>query len=79
MAGGNGRGSKLFQLKYPWGVYADSSRTVYVVDQGNHRVMMWTPGALNGSIIAGQTGVMGSAANQLNTPTTITFDILGFM
>ncbi|CAF4021362.1 unnamed protein product, partial [Rotaria sordida] len=79
VAGGNGRGTKLYQLKYPWGIYADSSRTVYVVDQGNHRVMMWASGATSGVIIAGQTGVPGSSANQLNTPTTITFDILGFM
>lgn len=79
MAGGNGRGTALYQLKYPWGVYASSNRTVYVVDQGNHRVMMWAPGATSGVIVAGQTGVPGSTVNQLKAPTTITFDLLGFM
>ncbi|CAF4910433.1 unnamed protein product, partial [Rotaria magnacalcarata] len=40
--------------------------------------MMWAPGATSGVIVAGQTGIFGSSVNQLNTPTTVTFDILGF-
>ena len=27
--------------------------TVYIVDQGNHRVLRWTPGSLIGALVAG--------------------------
>ncbi len=44
MAGGGGAGSSAQQLNSPWGVYVDSSSSVWVVDRGNHRVQQWPLG-----------------------------------
>jgi bisphosphoglycerate-dependent phosphoglycerate mutase len=35
-------GNSLRQLSYPMGLTVDSLGQVYVVDQGNNRVMKWT-------------------------------------
>jgi sugar lactone lactonase YvrE len=45
----------------------DVSGNIYILDAGNNRVTKWTPGALNGIIVAGGNG-KGSNANQLNSP-----------
>jgi len=50
--GGNGTlGTTLNQLRNPWGIYVDANYAVYVVDQGNHRVVRWDPGLLFYGII----------------------------
>ena len=42
-AGGNGLGSALNQLHYPYGVAVDASGNVYVADFGNTRVQKFAP------------------------------------
>ncbi|CAF1216592.1 unnamed protein product [Rotaria sordida] len=75
VAGGNGTGSGLNQLKTPAGIWVSGKdRSVYVGDQGNHRVMKWSVNALQGSIVAGVTGVMGSTSLLLNTPGDVALD-----
>lgn len=44
MAGGSGAGSTAERLNGPWGVYVDTSGTLYVVDCSNHRVQKWIYG-----------------------------------
>ncbi|CAF1173760.1 unnamed protein product [Adineta ricciae] len=75
VAGGNGYGIGLNQLKNPSGVCVSSKdHSVYVGDQGNHRVMKWMINATQGSIVAGVTGVAGSTSSLLNTPGDCAFD-----
>ncbi len=31
---------------YPWGIYVNVNYTLYIVDQGNHRVQKWERGEL---------------------------------
>ncbi|CAF3354972.1 unnamed protein product, partial [Rotaria socialis] len=47
--------------------------TVYVADYANYRVMRWTQGATQGTVIAGGNG-QGTGANQLNVPIGLSFD-----
>ncbi|CAF1415635.1 unnamed protein product [Adineta ricciae] len=69
VAGGNGYGIGLNQLKNPSGVCVSSKdHSVYVGDQDNHRVVKWLVNATQGSIVAGMTGVAGSTSSLLNTP-----------
>lgn len=44
MAGGNGVGTAIDQLSNPWGIYVDSSQTLYICDRNNHRVQRWLSG-----------------------------------
>lgn len=46
-------------------VTVDSSGNIYILDSGNWRVTMWTPGARVGAIVAGGNG-LGSSTNQIN-------------
>ncbi|CAF5080308.1 unnamed protein product [Rotaria sp. Silwood1] len=65
-------GSTSISLNQPSGVYVDSSNNVYVADTNNHRIQLWTYGALSGTTVAG-TGSSGSALNQLNSPQGLSF------
>ena len=49
---------------------------MYIADKGNHRIQKWTPGATEGTTVAGGNGE-GSAANKLNKPTGIALDASG--
>ena len=49
------------------GISVDVSGNIYILDSGNDWVVKWTPGAVNGTIVAGGNGY-GSNANQLATP-----------
>ncbi|CAF2101953.1 unnamed protein product, partial [Rotaria magnacalcarata] len=73
VAGGQGAGSTLTQLYYPYGLFVDTLGTLYVADSGNHRVMRWTRGATQGTVIAGGNGE-GARANQLCFPFGLSFD-----
>jgi sugar lactone lactonase YvrE len=74
-------GSKADQFNYPQGLFVDTSasNTFYVADTDNHRIQMWLPGAINGTTVAGQTGVAGNGLNQLNYPQTLLVDRNGIM
>lgn len=67
--------STLSMLRDPEGVFVEGS-SIFVVDSGNHRVVKWAAGGMQGSLFAG-TGTAGTGLNQLNYPTGITTDWTG--
>ncbi|CAF5092517.1 unnamed protein product [Rotaria sp. Silwood1] len=73
VAGGQAQGNSLTQLSSPQGVVVDQLGTVYVVDNGNHRIMRWPKGATQGSVIVGGNGD-GTQSNQLHWPVGVSFD-----
>ena len=54
----------------------DAAGTVYVADWGNHRVMRWSRGATQGTVVVGGNGE-GKGANQFKGPTGLSFDRQG--
>ncbi|CAF3722898.1 unnamed protein product [Adineta steineri] len=76
VAGGNGKGNKLNQLNFPNFIFVDEDQSVYVSDNGNHRVMKWRKDAKEGSIVAGGNG-RGKDLNQLSYPQGVIVDDLG--
>ncbi|CAF4902345.1 unnamed protein product, partial [Rotaria sp. Silwood1] len=78
IAGGNGQGNTPDKLNYPWGIYVDSSSTLYVADRSNNRIQRWDSGAANGITVAGDTsGTAGSFSYLLNSPTGVMVDQYG--
>ncbi|CAF1312691.1 unnamed protein product [Rotaria sp. Silwood1] len=73
VAGGNGLGSGINQLYWPWGLYIDDNDTIYVADYYNHRIVEWKPGATNGTVVAGGNG-QGNGAHQLYNPYDVIMD-----
>ncbi|CAF3415782.1 unnamed protein product, partial [Rotaria socialis] len=76
VAGGNGKGDGLNQLKFPTYLFVDRQQAVYVSDERNHRVMKWNKGATEGIVVAGGQH-KGSALRQLYCPNGIFVDTLG--
>ena len=68
-----GYGNALTQLSNPYGLVVDTLGTLYVADAGNHRVMRWTQGAKQGTVVVGGNGE-GAAANQFYYPYGLSFD-----
>ena len=66
------RGDDLSQLFNPRGITVDQAGTIYVVDQGNHRVMRWLKETKEGDLIVG--GKFGDGEEQLHYPAGISFD-----
>jgi DNA-binding beta-propeller fold protein YncE len=73
VAGGQGQGNGLTQLSYPSGVVVDQLGTVYVAEEGNHRIMRWVKGATEGSVIVGGNG-RGGQSNRFRSPIGLSFD-----
>ena len=74
VAGGNGRGDQLNQLKYPEGLSIDNERqSIYIADCFNHRIVEWKVNAKCGQVIAGGNG-LGNQMNQLYYPTDVIVD-----
>ncbi|CAF3195247.1 unnamed protein product [Rotaria socialis] len=76
VAGGQGEGRALTQLKYANGLFVDMLGTLYVADSLNHRVMRWTQGAQQGTVIVGGNGE-GEGANQFAVTIGLSFDRRG--
>ena len=76
VAGGNGKGNRLNQLKRPTHIFVDANNSVYVTDEGNHRVMKWTKDASEGIIVAGGNG-QGNSLTQLSLPYEAIVDQFG--
>ncbi|CAM2728283.1 unnamed protein product [Rotaria socialis] len=76
VAGGNGEGNRLDQLKEPRYVFVDRNHTAYVSDCYNHRVMKWTEGAREGIVVAGREG-QGRGLQQLSYPRGVVVDQSG--
>jgi hypothetical protein len=76
VAGGNGYGNNLNQLKLPHSVIVDQMGTMYIVDFGNDRIMRWFKYSTKGTIIIGNDG-SGNRTSQLSDPYDIAFDRQG--
>lgn len=76
VAGGNGCGSAMSQLCYPWSVdYKPSvSPFLYITNAWSNTVMKWAPGAPNGTIVAGVHGGCGANATLLCSPMDVKID-----
>lgn len=67
-------GNSTNQLNQPYGIARDPiSKTLYIADYGNHRIMQYQWGQLSGMIVAGGHGP-GTNRTQLNYPVAIHFD-----
>jgi sugar lactone lactonase YvrE len=73
VAGGQGYGSDLQQLYYPHGLVVDDDGTVFIAEEGNHRIVAWKRGDIEGHIVAGGHG-KGNGLHQLKQPTDIQID-----
>jgi DNA-binding beta-propeller fold protein YncE len=68
-------GSTNSQLNMPRDAALDpNTRTLYISDCWNHRVMRYLPNASSGTVVAGGNG-LGTSINQLNYPFGIHFDV----
>ena len=76
LAGGGttGAGSTPFHLKSPTDVTLDPMGNMYVVDRNNHRIQFFSSGQLNGTTIAGVTGVSGDNTTLFNFPASMILD-----
>ncbi|CAF1639727.1 unnamed protein product [Rotaria magnacalcarata] len=73
VAGGNGQGSGLNQLSYPYSLSVDDDDTIYITDLRNQRVVEWKCGAKTGHVVAGGNG-RGRRNDQLDCPTDVILD-----
>ncbi|CAF0970984.1 unnamed protein product [Rotaria magnacalcarata] len=70
---GNGQGSALNQINLCYGVYVDTTGTIYYSDFTNNRILKKLNSSSTGVVVAGNNGV-GSASNQFNGPMGIYID-----
>jgi hypothetical protein len=63
---------KSIALNQPRAVVLDAAGVLFIVDTMNHRIV--TAGTNGFRCVVGCTGIIGSAANQLNTPVSFSFD-----
>ncbi|CAM4851904.1 unnamed protein product, partial [Rotaria magnacalcarata] len=73
VAGGRDYGNALTQFDRPQGLFVDMLGTLYVADWGNNRVMRWSQGAQQGTVVVGGNG-QGAGANELYWPIGLSFD-----
>ncbi|CAF1026843.1 unnamed protein product [Adineta steineri] len=72
----NVSGSALNQLNKPFALIMDTNKSLYIVDSGNNRIVLWLLGATSGILIAG-TGVVGALPSQLYNPWSVRLDSTG--
>jgi sugar lactone lactonase YvrE len=74
VCGSYGSGSNQFNA--PRGLFVDTNAggILYVADTNNHRIQMWTPGAISGTTLAGMTPYFGDRSDQLYYPQTLVVD-----
>ncbi|CAF4145454.1 unnamed protein product [Adineta steineri] len=73
VAGGNGKGQQLNQLYYPYEIFIDKNKNIFMAGSGNHRIVEWKYNAKEGQLIAGGIG-KGNRTDQLDGPTDIIVD-----
>lgn len=67
-------------FKTPTWLYVNENGTLYVCDQGNNRIQMWTKNAANGITVAGDSGgTSGTTSALLKNPFAVTLDNNGFI
>jgi sugar lactone lactonase YvrE len=65
VAGGNGQGSTLNKLSYPYGIFVEpTTSNIWIADTGNSRIVKWVSPS-TGVLVCGSAG---SNANQFNGP-----------
>ena len=74
LAGGNGSGSAVNQLTFPYGLdIDDDNQSIVIADSWNDRIVEWKVGSHNGKVTAGGRG-RGNRLDQLNDPTDVLID-----
>ncbi|CAF2968897.1 unnamed protein product [Rotaria sp. Silwood2] len=73
VAGGYGLGHANNELCFPYGLFIYDDQTIFIADWGNHRIVQWRIGDMNGQVVAGGHG-QGHELNQLNCPTDVLID-----
>jgi gliding motility-associated-like protein len=79
VAGGNSPGGASNELYFPMSIWVDVNGYLYVADTYNSRIQRFPPGSTqttNGVTVAG-TNTPGSAANELDHPTSVNVDQYG--
>ncbi|CAF1687831.1 unnamed protein product, partial [Adineta ricciae] len=76
VAGGQGQGHRLSQLKSPTYIFVDGKQAVYVSDRFNNRIVKWEKDAKKGIIVAGGHG-NGKDKHQLFCPAGLIVDQSG--
>jgi len=76
LAGNGTSGKALNQLNAPGGTWVTrDGQTLYVADYYNNRVMKWTIGASQGSVVAGDVnGTSGNTSQRLYYPNDVSLD-----
>jgi sugar lactone lactonase YvrE len=76
VAGNITSGTGLNQLNSPAGIWVTrDGQTLYIADYTNNRVMKWTVGASEGSVVAGSgSGVAGQTEQLLDGPGDVALD-----
>ncbi|CAF0723832.1 unnamed protein product [Adineta steineri] len=69
-------GSALNQLNSPAALVVDTSGSMYIVDMGNNRIVLWSLGSTSGRVIAG-SDTSGVLPSQLYAPYNIRLDSTG--
>ncbi|CAF1213924.1 unnamed protein product [Adineta steineri] len=69
-------GSALNQLNYPESLTMDTNKSLYIVDSGNNRIVLWLLGSTSGIVIAG-SGIPGVLPSQLYNPYSVRLDSTG--
>ncbi|CAF1192488.1 unnamed protein product [Adineta steineri] len=78
-AGGNGAGSGITQLAYPYGFTFDSSsNSLLIANAQTNNIVRWVLGASNWTLVIGSpTGSSGNTSTLLSHPIGITLDPMG--
>ncbi|CAF1307447.1 unnamed protein product [Adineta ricciae] len=70
-------GTQLNQLWTPTAILVDQNQFMYIVDNGNSRILQWKAGEQFGKLITGTYTSGGSGSDQLSNPWSLTFDTIG--
>ncbi|CAF1009147.1 unnamed protein product [Adineta steineri] len=73
VAGGNGKGKKLNRFSFPYGIFIDKKKNIFIADLENDRIVEWKHNAKKGQIIAGGNR-QANRMNQLKRPTDVIVD-----
>ncbi|CAF2752269.1 unnamed protein product [Rotaria sp. Silwood2] len=73
VAGGNGEGSHLNQLLFPYDFFIKNDKSIFIADGGNHRILEWIIGDKQGSVRAGGYGP-GHNLSQFYQPMSVVVD-----
>jgi sugar lactone lactonase YvrE len=77
VAGNGTEGSGLDQLHLPMAIALDAQNNLYVADALNYRIMEWTPGATQGSLVINSHLVVQAGGTNGSLPSSIFIDASG--